>query len=103
MPFSNYGSNLSLAMLGQGQTPPSAAPQTDLRQLGLGSVPEWRMLVPNRMTDMYNNNRFDYALPELRPSAENGAGITIADPNSQMQQQIWQNLYGRQIGRAGHL
>jgi hypothetical protein len=98
MPFPNYGSP-SLALLGQQQQKPPA-PQMDLSQLGLGSVPEWQTLMPNRQTDMYNNNRFDYALPELKPPASNGAGITLADPNYQMQQQIWQNLYGRQIGGA---
>jgi hypothetical protein len=100
-PAQIYGLNSPLSSLGQPQQP--TAPQQNLAPLGLGSVPEWQTLLPNRNTDMYNNNRFNYMLPELRPSPNNGAGITIADPNYQMQQQIWQNIYGRQIGGGGNL
>jgi hypothetical protein len=105
MPFLNYGSNLPLAMLGQAQAPSSPRMQPlDLGQLGLGSVPEWQTLIPDQSTDPYKNKRFNYAGPEISPvpGQDNYSG-SVVDPNDPMLLQMWQNLFGRQIGGRGNL
>ncbi len=77
MPFLNYGN--PLAALGQPQQQPM--PQQNLGALGTG----------------------DYAMRQFQPSPQNGAGIMVADPNSQMLQAFWNYLYGRQIGAGNNL